>query len=56
MEANLEHVNDFNDDENGGKYYGEFEEKTNEYGEIKKYKSGRGKYIWADGREYYGEW
>lgn len=47
---------EINDTENGGKYYGEFEESTNEDGSTTKLKSGKGKYIWADGREYNGEW
>ena len=49
-------ITDINDEENGGKYYGEVCEKTNEDGEKKNIKSGKGKYKWADGREYNGEW
>ena len=52
----LQLITDINDEDNGGKYYGETETKTTETGEVKRYKSGRGKYVWADGREYDGEW
>tara|TARA_B110001450_G_C17452428_1_gene412607 strand:+ start:243 stop:377 length:135 start_codon:yes stop_codon:yes gene_type:complete len=34
----LQLITDINDEDNGGKYYGETESKTNEDGEVKKFK------------------
>ena len=46
---------DIVDEEIGGKYYGDIQEKETD-GEMKNVKHGKGKYLWVDGREYNGEW